>query len=55
MVANCIMFLDTHMDFHTNFTFQKLSGGSYSEKTPNYKNLNEGSKMYQLCDIDVGT
>lgn len=49
------MFHDTHMDFHTIFTSQKLNGGSYSENTPNYMNLDEGAKMHQLCDIDAGT
>lgn len=43
------------MDFHTIFTSQKLNGGSYSENTPNYMNLNESAKMHQLCDIDAGT
>lgn len=49
------MFHDTHMDFHTIFTSQKLNGGSYSENTPNYMNLNEGAKMHQLCDVDAGS
>lgn len=49
------MFHDIHMDFHTIFTSQELNGGSYSEKTPNYMNLNAGFEMSQLCDIDAGT
>ena len=34
---------------------RKLNGGSYSENTPNYMNLNEGAKMHQLCDVDAGS